>query len=199
MNRQEFFQKVLEKVSSEDIPRISQAYWFAKQVHRNQKRDCGERYFEHCRRVADLLIDHGGTSADEIVVALIHDCVEDGFIPDGVIKALFGEEVAKALGILSKVTPIFDESTGVVTKVRRSDDEYFDGIRNALYFVRCVKLADRLDNLRSFAIWDEDRKQRYIIETETYILPIAHVTDGEFEKELKGEISAAIESTKGGT
>lgn len=190
MNRQEFFEKVRDKVASEEIPRITEAYWLAKVVHRNQKRDCGERYFEHCRRVACLLIDRGGDiSADEIITALIHDCVEDGFIPDDVIQNIFGEKMRDAVATLSKVTIVSDKATGVVQKKRKSDEEYFSGIRDASVIIRRIKLADRLDNLRSMhASWTKERKQKYSIETETYILPIARMTDDNFAREIEEEI-----------
>lgn len=185
MNRQEFFKKVHATFAVKEIPCLVKAYWFAKNVHRNQKRDGGERYFEHCRRVACFLIDHGETSAEEITIALIHDCVEDGFIPDGIIQSLFGEEVANAVAILSKVTTVSGKSTGVVQKKRKSDEEYFRGIRDASTMIRRIKLADRLDNIKSMQEWDKERRQKYIIETETYILPIARTTDKELLKELE--------------
>ena len=188
MNRKEFFDKINGFVSVKDIKNIAQAYWLAKEVHRSQKRDGGERYFEHCRRVASTLIEHGPVIADEIVIALLHDCVEDGFIPEDFLEELFGQDVERAIDILSKVTPVFDEETGAVAKKIKKDlDDYYNAIANAPLSIRRVKLADRLDNLRSMDVWPEKRKQKYIAETEKYILPIALATDNKFFEELNNE------------
>ncbi|KKS37735.1 MAG: hypothetical protein A3G49_05740 [Candidatus Sungbacteria bacterium RIFCSPLOWO2_12_FULL_41_11] len=185
MNRKEFFDKINGFVSVEDNKKISQAYWLAKEVHREQKRDGGERYFEHCRRVALFLIEHGSTNADEIITALLHDCVEDGFVPDDLLEKLFGATVSGAVETLSKITRIFDEATGAVKEKKKKNlDDYFRKIFESAVFIRRVKLADRLDNLRSMDIWPEKRKQKYLLETEKYILPIALATDMRFYNEL---------------
>ena len=189
MNRKEFYNKINGFISAKDRKRIENAYWLAKEVHRSQKRDGGERYFEHCRRVASTLIEHGPATADEIVIALLHDCVEDGFIPEDFLEELFGQNVEKAIDILSKVTPIFDETDGAVKdKIKKNLDDYYNAIANAPLSIRRVKLADRLDNLRSMDVWPEKRKQKYLLETKKYILPIALATDTRFYNELLTEI-----------
>lgn len=199
MNRKEFFTKINGFVSAEEHVRISQAYWLAKEIHRNQKRDGGERYFEHCRRVALYLIENdpgaygerraSPASANEIIVALLHDCIEDGFIPKDLLEKLFGSEVAEAVEKLSKVIPVFDEETGAVKeKIKKNLDEYYQKIAESPVWIRRIKFADRLDNLRSMNVWPEKRKQKYIAETEKYILPIACETDMQFYNELVAEI-----------
>ncbi len=52
MNRETFFDTIHTLVDPSELIMVSHAYWLAKQVHREQTRDSGERYFEHCRRVA---------------------------------------------------------------------------------------------------------------------------------------------------
>ena len=195
MNRQGFFQKLQGRMSDADMVSISYAYWFAKAVHRNQTRDCGERYFEHCRRVAYTLMEREDATAPDIIIALLHDCVEDGFIPNGVIKILFGEDVERGVETLSKIVPSFEQDMSVVKKSKKGDTEYFDAIRNAPKGIRRIKLADRLDNLRSMkGAWTRERQQRYITETEKYILPIARATDTELMRRLEKELNSLNES-----
>lgn len=188
MNRKQFFEKINGFVTPEEHKKISQAYGLAKEFHRLQKRDIGERYFEHCRRVALLLIEHGPTGANEIVSALLHDSIEDCFIPEDLLKELFGSEISNAIEELSKVTPLFDEETGAVKeKIKKPLDEYYRLIAEAPVWVRRIKLADRLDNLRSMDVWSHKRQQKYILETEKYILPIALTTDMRFYNKLTAE------------
>lgn len=187
MNRQEFFEK-LHIAGIGCTPKISYAYWLAKETHRKQTRDQGERYFEHCRRVACFLLEYGKTDEEEIILALLHDCVEDGFIPDGLIQEMFGRGIAQALAILSKIDPVYDRTNGsVVEKKKKVLAKYFLEIQKAPPSVRLVKLADRLDNIRSMNVWPSARQEKYLLETRTYILPIAHKTDWRFANALEEE------------
>lgn len=186
MNRQEFFEKI-GYLTADEIMKVSWAYAVAKRFHDEQKYGNG-RYFEHLKRVALNCIEHDLKSVDDIIIALLHDVIEDCFIPEGLFEKLFGEFVADAVEILSKKTPVYDSANGRVTdKKRKSDDDYFGGIASANKRIRMIKLADRLDNVRHLEDFEKERRQEYIIETEKYVLPIAKGTDETFYKEIKAE------------
>ncbi|MBI2637880.1 MAG: bifunctional (p)ppGpp synthetase/guanosine-3',5'-bis(diphosphate) 3'-pyrophosphohydrolase [Candidatus Sungbacteria bacterium] len=190
MNRKEFFSIANEKLSLNDMWRLklSQAYWFAKEAHRPQSRDDGERYFEHCRRVALILLETNDSDIPQILSALLHDCIEDCFIPRDIIRDLFGDGIASAVETLSKKTPRYDSSNGsIAEKKRKSDAEYFETLRVSPEWVRAVKLADRLDNLRTLGIWNKKRKQKYIAETMKYLIPMADETHAGLAALLKSE------------
>jgi len=176
MNRKQFFEKVKNSgiTGKEDLVKIQRAYWLAKLVHKVQKRDSGERYFEHCRRVSVTLLKYNTATADEIVIALLHDCIEDGFIPKDVLEMLFGSYVAYAVEKLSKVTIYFDE-IGMVEKIRKDTADYYATISKSDAHIRKIKISDRSDNLQDISAWSEDRKFAYFEETKRYILPIAEI------------------------
>ncbi|KKU50741.1 MAG: hypothetical protein A3H69_00260 [Candidatus Sungbacteria bacterium RIFCSPLOWO2_02_FULL_47_9] len=159
-----------------------------KRGHRSQRRDGGERYFEHCRRVTLILLETDSPNAPQIISALLHDCVEDCFIPRDIIRDLFGDGVASAVEVLSKKTPCYDKSNGsIAEKKKKSTDEYFGALRASPEWVRTVKLADRLDNLRTMHVWSKERKQKYVVETLQYIIPIADETHAALAILLKNE------------
>lgn len=188
MNRETFFDTIHQGVDPSELITISHAYWLAKQVHREQVRDSGERYFEHCRRVAIFLAELPLATVDDIVLAFLHDCIEDGFMPPGLLRATFGHDMAHAVATISKNTPVFDEHSLTVISRRKKDiDNYFFGISKAPAFVRRVKCADRLDNLRSMGVWPPERKKKYILETERYILPLAQDTSAMLAASLEAE------------
>ncbi|OGZ97145.1 MAG: hypothetical protein A3I44_05085 [Candidatus Sungbacteria bacterium RIFCSPLOWO2_02_FULL_51_17] len=210
MNRQEFMQQLQPIIPPEGIRQVSHAYWLAKEMHRKQVRDGkigmnmveilltkflraigsdlrivrGERYFEHCRRVAIQVVCWGSHDADEVTSALLHDCIEDCYPPQDLLEGVFPKHVVQAVETLSKVTRVFDECGAIIKKRKKSAEEYWGGIREAPVWVRRVKLADRLDNLRSMHVWQDARKQKYLLETETYILPIARMTDERFCQDI---------------
>lgn len=175
MNRAEFFALVQRNIDPKEWERIQVAYWFAKEVHRSQSRDNGERYFEHCRRASLNILQYSERShdADAVIIALLHDTVEDCFVPEEVIRLMLHKYVAEAVEVLSKAIPIFDKGTGaVIRKEKKSLTQYYAGIESADSRIASVKLADRLDNLSDMAGWPDARKAKYLAETEKYIVPL---------------------------
>ena len=187
MTRDKFFETIDGAVGLEDREKIEWAYALAKQFHREQKRDEGVRYFEHCRNVALFLVKYGPTNPDEIIVGILHDIYEDQFVPRGMIKQLFGHEVDEDIKILSHEKPFY-RSHGKITKKTESKKEYFDSIKKSSTLVRRVKLADRLHNLLTLDFVEPEKRIRKIQETREYILPIAKETDSRFFKAIKNRL-----------
>ncbi len=185
MTRDKFFKTIDKEVGLEDRERIEWAYALAKNFHRDQVRDEGVRYFEHCKDVAFLLLKYGLTNPDEIIVGLLHDIYEDQFVPRGMIKHLFGQSVDEAIKILSHEKPFY-KSHGMIGKTSENLEIYFDSIKNSPIMVRRVKLADRLHNVKTLGFCDKQKQIRKIKETRNYILPIAQKTDIRFYKAIKG-------------
>ncbi|MEY8841070.1 HD domain-containing protein [Cribrihabitans sp. XS_ASV171] len=79
------------------MSRIGQAFEFAFKAHRGQTDRAGLAYIGHVARVAD-----GVSGEDEIVVALLHDVIEDTDIPVSRIAEIFGAEVAAAVDAISR-------------------------------------------------------------------------------------------------
>ena len=197
MNREMFFEKITMLFTPAERRRIRNAYALAKVVHRfdaddstqPQLRDSGERYFEHCRRTALILLEYGTKNANVIIAGFLHDVFEDTYTPPDLVEDAFGEKLTAALLVLSKQIPTFNEATGDISKEQKSDGAYFAGIATAKRWIRLVKLADRLDNLQTIDLdyWNRKRIARYIKETETLILPIAKETSADFTEALGRE------------
>lgn len=177
MNRETFFDTIRSIADPSECIMISHAYWLAKQVHRDQVRDGGERYFEHCRRIALALTRISSATAQDIVLAFLHDCIEDGFMPPGLLRTIFGEEMACGVMVISKTIPVFDDSFLVISRRKKDITAYFAGIAQAPAFVKRVKCADRLDNLRTMDVWTSERRKKYLEETMDYVVPLARRTD----------------------
>ncbi|MBI2062879.1 MAG: bifunctional (p)ppGpp synthetase/guanosine-3',5'-bis(diphosphate) 3'-pyrophosphohydrolase [Candidatus Yanofskybacteria bacterium] len=184
MTRDKFFEIIDKKMGFEGREQIEWAYVLAKQFHREQVRDEGVRYFEHCRDVALILIKYGPTNPDELIVGLLHDVYEDQFVPRGMIRQLFGNEVDEALKALSH-EKLFYKSHGKITKTPENKKEYFDSIKRGSILIRRVKLADRLHNLLTLEFCKPEKRIRKIKETMAHILPIAQETDLRFLKAIK--------------
>lgn len=185
MGRFEFFESIRNKYSLPELRHIQTAYFLAKNLHRPQKRDDGERYFEHPVRVAKILLEFDYDNYETIVLALLHDVIEDTYTPEHMIIDLFGQEIYKGLNVLTKSKAILDPLTLEMTyKAKKELHIYFSEIAATKKNIRVVKLADRIDNIRDLNSFTPERKAKYIKETVEYILPIAQETDPQIEKRI---------------
>lgn len=189
MNRSDYFTQVEDKLGFARIRELYWAYWLSKNAHRIQKRDSGERYFNHPRGVAVILLtEFGESNFEEQIAALLHDVDEDQFMPADMIHALFGTEIADAIDLLSKFTIVYRRQ-GVIEKIKKDSTKYYEELTKAPLKVRRVKVADRLHNLRTCAVWPAERRQKYVLETEKFILPIAHSISPQIANLIDSEIS----------
>lgn len=188
-NRDTFFGRVHEFVLPyhDGALLIAKAYQVSKGAFRGIKRKRGERYFEHCRAVALILIDLADVRDYEVLAAaLLHDIVEDcpGWNARRVKKE-FGSRVAELVAALTIPKREFKSRE---TRNHAYNRQLFLAQKEAL----TIKLADRLHNLSTSSSLSRIAQLRMIEETEAVYLPVA--------KErgiLYNELCAVIAARKG--
>lgn len=170
-NRQTFFDRVQTFLPTLD-PRyriIERAYNDAKEAFREVLREGGERYFEHLRAVALILIVYFRVRDYELIVAaLLHDIVEDR--SDWTIERVrieYGDRVALLVEWMTKPS---EDQFG---SKRKRDAWYHERFRLAPRDFFLIKLADRYHNLATLWAKSAEDRQRKLDETKTYYLPHA--------------------------
>jgi (p)ppGpp synthase/HD superfamily hydrolase len=171
-NRASFFRRISFFYPETDFRyrMIERAYNTAKDEFRDIRRDSGERYFEHLRAVALIMIDYLFVNDHELIVAgLLHDIVED--IPSWTlirVEREFGLRVGDLLGWVSKppVSPNFN------TKEER-DLFYLNRFSQVTRESCLIKLSDNFHNLSTLWECSEEKKQRKIQESKMFYLPMA--------------------------
>lgn len=157
--REKFLAQIV--LSAEDLEHVHAAYVFAKYGHHDQTRDGGGRYFDHPKEVASIIIRELGIKNNWrlVVTALLHDILEDTYLlSEHTIQRLFGKKVALWVALLSKVP----------------NEGYHERLATCgIWEVLLVKLCDRLHNLRTFGVWNEKRKNKYLKETAEWYAPLA--------------------------
>lgn len=154
-----------------DEERYSRALRFAAEKHNGQFRKGGEPYITHPIAVAESLREKG-YGIDYQLTGLFHDLLEDTDASEAEIKALGGEKVLEAVKLLTK-------RKGYIMS------EYVSAIKaNPIAFA--VKAADRLHNLKSAVVADEDFKRRYILESIDWYL--------DFSPEIPKAVKALAET-----
>ena len=173
----------------EEMPQTynwKRALEFAKEKHEGQTRDEGTPYYEHIKGVMEILIKEANTREDEVLtVAALHDVLEDTECTYEEIDAIFGQNVADCVKLLTR-----DSKNG------QTFEEYAKAIfeNEEFKYARKIKLADRLHNLRSLPNTKNPAKiQRKVEETEKYIL----IYDKQSPKVLMDKIKAELNVLKG--
>ena len=149
---------------------LDRAYVFACKMHGSQKRASGDPYFSHPVEVAGILTEYKLDYAS-IVTALLHDTIEDTAASYDDIKQMFGEEVAKLVEGVTKLSRIQLQSdqTKQAENFRKLLLAMSEDIR-----VLLVKLADRVHNMRTLKYHKNPEKRRRIArETMEIYAPLA--------------------------
>jgi len=84
------------------IDKLAEAIALAAQAHADQRRSSGEPYIFHPLRVMMAIACEPWASKDEVIVAVLHDVVEDSPIEDGDILMRFGAIVGVAVDALTR-------------------------------------------------------------------------------------------------
>jgi guanosine-3',5'-bis(diphosphate) 3'-pyrophosphohydrolase len=152
--------KSYDPSTDEDL--LNRAYVYAMKMHGSQKRVNGDPYFSHPLEVANILTDMKLDDAT-IATALLHDTLEDTPATYDELKNLFGEEIAKLVDGVTKLSKIELQSTesSQAENFRKLVLAMSDDIR-----VLLIKLADRLHNMRTLHFFPKPEKRRRIA-TET--------------------------------
>jgi|TARA_R110002126_G_scaffold3263_1_gene18334 GTP pyrophosphokinase len=149
---------------------VEKAYDFGKKMHEGQTRASGEPYFTHPVEVAMILAEMG-MDTPTIVTAILHDTVEDTIATEEDLKREFGEEVAKLVKGVTKLTRI--ESQTVEGKQAENFRKLVLAMSEDIR-VLLVKLADRLHNMRTMHHIAKPEKQKRISrETLEIFAPLA--------------------------
>jgi GTP diphosphokinase / guanosine-3',5'-bis(diphosphate) 3'-diphosphatase len=162
--------KIREYRPKDDLAPLRKAFEFARRYHQNQVRDSGEPYMAHPVMVAHILAD---MRMDVVAMetGLLHDVVEDTSVTVDQVRKEFGEEVARCVDGVTKLTKLDFSS---------AEDRQAESFRKMLLAmvedirVIMVKLADRLHNMRTLGYLSPERRERIARETIEIYAPIAH-------------------------
>ncbi len=153
-----------------DIDFLRKAYIFSQQAHQNQKRYSGQPYLSHPLGVADILADLN-MDIITIVAGLLHDVVEDTQVNLEEIEQVFGAEVAMLVNGVTKLSKI-----SFKTKEERQAESFrkmFLAIAEDIRVI-LIKLADRLNNMRTLKYMPAPKRLKKAKETLDIYVPIAN-------------------------
>lgn len=159
-----------DRMDEEDKNLIKRAYKLARDAHAEVRRKSGEPYIMHPLAVAQIVSKEIGLGPFSVASALIHDVVEDSDYTLEDIERLFGEEIARIIDGLTKISGVFDQNISMQAEnFRKMLLTISDDIRVIL-----IKLADRLHNMRTMDSMPQHKQLKIASETLYLYAPLAH-------------------------
>ena len=163
--------KILKsKLKKGDKELLRAAFEMAANAHKTMRRKSGEPYILHPIAVAMICVDEIGLGVRSTICALLHDTVEDTDVSLDDIKNEFGNEIAKIVDGLTKIST-------VMTTNSSQQAENFKKILLTLTDdprVILIKLADRLHNMRTMDAMKQEKQLKIASETIWVYSPLAH-------------------------
>jgi len=173
-----FLQSFQNVFGSAELAKAEQALAFAQTRHGQEHRASGEAAWEHNLRVAALLIEMG-LDEDSVLAGLVHDTIDKSedaqkktlaVTPDQELTERFGLETATIVAGVSRLS-------SVRAKVKTVQGA--ESMRKMLFAltgdirVILVKLADKLDSMRTLKWLPEERQKLIAAECLDIFAPLA--------------------------
>ncbi len=158
------------KLKKGDKELIRQAFEMAADAHKTMRRKSGEPYILHPIAVAMICVEEIGLGVRSTICALLHDTVEDTDITLEDVQREFGNEIARIVDGLTKISSVIDTNTS-------QQAENFKKILLTLTDdprVILIKLADRLHNMRTLDSMKREKQLKIASETVWVYAPLAH-------------------------
>ena len=148
---------------------ISKAYNIAAEALAGLKRGNGKPLVEHPDAVAKIVDEEIGLSAECIAAIYLHEAVR--FRPETDIdSAGFGNDVYTIVDGLNKISTINPKDTRLEAEnYKRLIVSYSKDPR-----VTVLKIADRLEVMRSLEMFPKASRERKVLETMMLYIPLAH-------------------------
>ena len=158
------------KLKPGDKVLLRRAFEMAAEAHKTMRRKSGEPYILHPLAVAKICVEEIGLGIRSTICALLHDTVEDTDVSLEDVRLEFGNEIAKIVDGLTKISTVMDANSS-------QQAENFKKILLTLTDdprVILIKLADRLHNMRTLDSMKPEKQLKVSSETIYVYAPLAH-------------------------
>ncbi len=153
-----------------DVDLVRRAYIFSAQAHQGQTRLSGEAYLIHPLDVAQILAELK-LDAATVAAGILHDTIEDTTSTTEEIQSLFGDEVAKLVDGMTKLSRI--ELQSREEREAQNFRKMIVAMSNDIRVI-LIKLADRLHNMRTLKFLTPEKQKRTAQETLDIYAPLAN-------------------------
>ena len=163
----ERIEKLFPRFDAKGHEMIKKAYDIAEEALKEQSRSNGHAFIEHPIAVARIADEEIGLSAECIAAVFLHEATR--FHPETDIKG-FGQDIYTIVDGLNKISTINPRDTKLEAEnYKKLIVSYSRDPR-----VTVLKIADRLEVMRSLEIFPKASRERKVLETMMLYIPLAH-------------------------
>ena len=165
----ERIEKLFPRYDQKGKELIYRAFRIAEEALKDQTRSNGVPFLEHPTAVAQIACDEIGLSAECIAAVYLHEATR--FFPEtDIISANFGKDVYTIVDGLNKISTIKPKDTKLEAEnYKKLIVSYSRDPR-----VTVLKIADRLEVMRSLDMFPKASRERKVLETMMLYIPLAH-------------------------
>ncbi len=149
---------------------ITEAFWFGKEAHKDQKRFSGDPYFIHPIAATQRLLSIR-PDVETVCACLLHDVIEDTPVTADEIEAKFGARIrflCEGVEKVSKVSLKDGQKGQKLETIKKLFLAVAEDIR-----VIFIKLADRIHNLETLGAVRPEKRRRIARESMEVYAPVA--------------------------
>lgn len=152
-----------------NVTMIKKAIYFAKKYHHGQLRNTKQPFISHPITVANMCMDYI-FNTNVIVAALLHDIVEDTSCTTEIIYKEFNYRIAEMVYRLTRIRH------GKKISIEKILQEALD--KNDRETI-IIKIVDRIHNLQSINVKNQEKRLKTIRETLDYFVAFAVINSNE--------------------
>ncbi len=160
-----------------DTDKIRKAFELCYKVHGKPLRASGKPYYIHPIKVTMILLEEMSVTDNDILVAsLLHDVIEDSVGEENKqkiraeINSIFGYEILEMVESLTKIK--HSRMSKNLDKAATYRKLFLALVRDVRVII--IKIADRLDNMRTLHYLRPEKQKEIALETLNFYTPIAH-------------------------
>ncbi|MHC1704557.1 MAG: bifunctional (p)ppGpp synthetase/guanosine-3',5'-bis(diphosphate) 3'-pyrophosphohydrolase [Tenuifilaceae bacterium] len=157
-------------VTKEDQKLIRSAFKIAADLNKDKRRESGDPYIFHLIDVARICVEEIGLGTTSIIAALLHDTIDNGQLKLNEIEKKFGSQTSSIIDGYTKISNLDPKDPKIQA-------ENFRQLLLSLSKdarVILIKLADRLETMRSLGSLDKEQQLKRSWETFHLYAPLAH-------------------------
>jgi GTP pyrophosphokinase len=157
--------------NEEEIELIKEAYDYAYHHHLGEKRLTGDDYITHPLNVAYILTDIKA-DCDTICACLLHDVYNNIDDIKNELSKHFNEDIVNLVSGIFNINQLSFDTTSGNDKIIQ-ERKILVGLSEDVRVI-IIKLANRLDNMRTLWAVDTEHQKEKALETEEILVPIAN-------------------------
>ena len=167
--------------NSKEMDMVRKAFNFAYEAHKGVMQHTGKPFILYSMEVAKIVVTNVGLGYKSICAALLLGVIEDTDYTLDDVRRIFGDKIASLVEGLTNISNILESDSAVISSPEDDAERIqAENLKRILLSmgddvrVVLIKLADRLQCMRSLDTMPEAKREKILADTMSIFIPLAH-------------------------